>query len=92
MIIQTPITITIQLYGVFRRYLDGKQAQFSVSSPATLSDIIQGFAVLLKKHHPDFDAQLLTQSVFANDVALLSADEVFEQDTQLSILPPVCGG
>ncbi len=86
------IMITVKLYGAFRNYLNGQAAQFSVRKSSSLAEVLDAFSTTLKQTHPDFDSALLNESAFSDDTHILSMQTIFEQDTTLSILPPVCGG
>lgn len=80
------ITISVKLFGAFRKY--GEQVDVSIKEGSSVVAVKQAMGDLLGAE----SLPLIGDSVIANDDAVLPADYVFDQDTQLAILPPVCGG
>lgn len=80
------MNIILLYYGPFRMH--GKQAELSLTSPATIREVKAALAEHLGARH----SSLIDDSVFANDKDILPDDFVIESDCALSILPPVCGG
>ena len=78
------ITINIKLFGAFRKF--GESMNLSVPSG---SSVVVIKTILQEKL--DGDA-LVFDSVLANDNAILKDTDIIDCDTELSILPPVCGG
>ena len=85
------INITVELFGALRNLNDNFMINFSVpkgSFPGDirkhLKDAFQGCA--------ESDIQIIDQSVFGLGEKLLSENESIEEDANLVILPPVCGG
>ncbi len=80
------IKINIKLFGAFREF--GEAVMLSVPIGSSAVDVKEALAQTLdQKNH-----SLVEVSVLANDNAILQESEVFNVDTELSILPPVCGG
>ena len=78
------IAIRIRFFGVFRKF--GESLDFSVPAGSTISAVK---AVLQEK----LDGYgLVSDSVLANDNAILRDGDILEGDAELSVLPPVCGG
>ncbi|MBP7722542.1 MAG: hypothetical protein KA155_08405 [Alphaproteobacteria bacterium] len=80
------IAIHIKLFGAFRKF--GEALNFSVPSGSSGAAIKKAISGLLKGN----EAALVFDSVLANDNAILPDSHIFESDSRLSILPPVCGG
>ena len=80
------ITITMRLFGIFRKY--GETVSFPAPSGSSVQDVKSLLAAALKLE----DASLINDSAIANDNEVVGADAVFTRDSQLAILPPVCGG
>lgn len=83
---QDDITITIRLFGAFRKY--GDAMKLTLPAGCAVADIKAGLAEKLASN----DAALVSDSAIANDNAIIAADTVFTADATLAILPPVCGG
>ena len=80
------IKITVLLFGAFRVY--GETVSFSAPSGSGVQDVKNLLAAALKLD----DSALINDSAIANDNEIVDADAVFTKDSQLAILPPVCGG
>lgn len=80
------ITLTVNLFGVFRGHENGKPLTLKLPQGATLSEARSAIKAMLNNH------PLMDDSALADETQILSEDAVFERDTQLAILPPVCGG
>ena len=80
------ITLTIRLFGAFRKY--GDTLELRLEPGASVADIKSCLAQKLDTN----DAALVADSAIANDNTIIGAGEVFEMDAVLAILPPVCGG
>ena len=82
----TDITITMRLFGAFRKY--GEKVSFTVPSGCTATDIKEKLAEVLKLA----DKNLIRDSALASDNEIIGGDTVLTKDSHLAILPPVCGG
>ena len=80
------IEITVRLFGAFRRY--GAQVVLSVPSGSSVADII----TLLSEKIDTQDKVLLNDSAMANDNEIVGRDFILNENSELAILPPVCGG
>ena len=80
------ITITMRLFGAFRKY--GERIEFSVAGGSSVSTIKVALAGVLD----ETVGGLIADSAIANDEEILPGDYVIDDNAGLSILPPVCGG
>lgn len=80
------IAINIKLFGAFRKH--GDKVSFTFPSGASVQDVKERLAQELKGADP----ALINDSAIANDNEIIGADAVFTEDSELAILPPVCGG
>lgn len=80
------IEITVRLFGAFRRY--GERIVLSAPSGSSIADII---TLLSEKIEPQ-DKVLLNDSAMANDNEIVGRDFILSENSELAILPPVCGG
>ena len=86
------IQITVRLFGAFRKYY-GSPIVLSVPANCSVPDIKSAIGKKLVLLNTAFaDQELLDKSALADDRAVLAADATLQQDCQLAILPPVCGG
>ena len=78
------ITIHIKFFGAFRKF--GEGLNFSVPTGSTIAAVK---TVLQSK----LDGScLVLDSALANDNTILRDSYVLDDNVELSILPPVCGG
>ena len=85
------ITLKINGRGIFRQYLS-EAAEFSLPQGSTLLQVRHALVAYLKEKDAGFDPGFLSDSVFADEMNILSEDMAFDSDVTLTILPPVCGG
>lgn len=78
------IAVHIKLFGAFRKF--GESLDFCLPAGSTIATVK---AALRQKLNGE---GLVSDSVLANDNAILRDHEVLDKDAELSILPPVCGG
>lgn len=78
------IKIHIKFFGYFRKFGDG--LDLSVPTESTIEKIKS-----IIQHKLDGE-KLVLDSVLANSTDILQDDYILDQDIELSILPPVCGG
>ncbi len=80
------ITLTISLFGAFRGYENGGPLTLALPQGATLVQARSAIKEALGGH------PLVDNSALADETRILSEAAIFERDTELAILPPVCGG
>ncbi len=78
------ITIHMKFFGAFRKF--GESKEFCVPTGSTIANIKTTLQNLLDGEG------LVADSALANNQSILRDNDVIECDTELSILPPVCGG
>jgi len=78
------ISIHVKLFGAFRKF--GESIDFSMPVGSTIAAVKKALQQKLNGEGLVFD------SVLANNSAILRDHDVLDKDTELSILPPVCGG
>lgn len=86
-----PITLSIKMFGAFRKYHKGV-LEVTVPSGSTTSDVKTALATLLRQEHAQLNDELISKSVLADNQRVLGADEAITTPLALAILPPVCGG
>lgn len=79
------IDITLRLFGAFREH--GQTVVLTLPKGASAAEV----KAALGKAIPA-DPALIADSALADDSTILPGDAVFDADTALAILPPVCGG
>ena len=80
------IDIKVKLFGAFRK--NGHELKLRLPAGSTIGNVKQQISLRLA----DTDAPLVFESVLANDEAILPDGYILEDNINLSILPPVCGG
>jgi molybdopterin converting factor small subunit len=80
------MTLKINFFGSFRRI--GNDISFPVPRNSSVNTIK---AALVEKIGQQYRI-LVEESVLADKDKILSENQILEEGTTLSILPPVCGG
>ena len=80
------IIFPIKCFGVFRQF--GDQLNVSVTPGSCVQQIKAALVQQLGEQHKT----LVEESVLANDNEILPNAYILQEETPLSILPPVCGG
>ncbi len=82
--------LKVRLFGAFRKYIPGGELELEVPEKILVREVKSLLAQNL--HLYDFtEAQLVYDSAVATDDRVLQLDEEV-MDSQIAILPPVCGG
>lgn len=80
------ITISMRLFGAFRQY--GETVDVAIRCGSSAGAVKKALGNVLGAQA----VPLINDSVLADNDSILPGDYVFDQDINLSILPPVCGG
>lgn len=80
------INISMKLFGAFRKY--GDSVDITLRGGSSVSAVKKELCSAIGLQARG----LIEDSVIANDETILPHDYIIEQDANLSILPPVCGG
>lgn len=80
------INYSIKCFGVFRQF--GDQLNVGVTPGSSVQQIKAALAQQLGEQYKT----LVEESVLANDNEILPNAYILQEETPLSILPPVCGG
>lgn len=80
------IIFPIKCFGVFRQF--GDTLCVTVDAGSSVQKIKEALVQQLGEQHKT----LVEESVLANDNAILPNAYILQEETPLSILPPVCGG
>lgn len=86
-----PITLSIRMFGAFRKFHPGT-LEITVPSGSTTAAVKTALADTLRQEHAHFNDELISKSVLADNQRVLDADETITTPLALAILPPVCGG
>ncbi|MDH5723477.1 MAG: hypothetical protein OEY94_09175 [Alphaproteobacteria bacterium] len=78
------ITIQVKFFGAFRKF--GDSLNFSVPSGSTVAAAKTVIQKMLDGE------KLVLDSVLSSHCTILQDNDILENDAELSILPPVCGG
>ncbi|MGD8379477.1 MAG: thiamine biosynthesis protein ThiS [Gammaproteobacteria bacterium] len=86
-------TVEIVVFGGFRRHVPEGRVSCHAESGTTVAELRVLLTQALRERNPGFDDDgLLSASVFASEDRILGESESVDRFSQLSILPPVCGG
>lgn len=80
------INYSIKCFGVFRQF--GDKLSVGVDAGSSVQQIKAALVRQLGEQHK----ALVEESVLANDNEILPNAYILQEETPLSILPPVCGG
>lgn len=80
------VVLSIKCFGIFRQF--GDQLSISIESGSSVQQIKESLMRQLGAQHQT----LIEESVLANDNDILPGTYILQEETALSILPPVCGG
>ncbi len=87
------ISVTICLYGAFRKYADGHNLCVSAPTGAKVGDLRRILETELLGRYPNFnDFGLVEDSAFADEGSLIDDERLLSDGENIAVLPPVCGG
>lgn len=87
------IQIKLKLFGALRKFGTGSVIEVQTVSGTSIGDFRNTVAMKLRELSPGVnDAGLVFDSAFANETAILSDDYILIKNTEIAVLPPVCGG
>ena len=84
--------VELLLFGPLRKYSPNGKVTLHLPLDSSLSTLKKEVALWIKNHNPSFDNSLLEASAIATQTEVLKSDFVIQEDCELAILPPVCGG
>ena len=86
------MTVTLQLFGVFRRFQDAASIELPCPDGATIADVKAALCSHAATYWPDWNAAILRTVAFASPEAILRNGDPVPADGQVAVLPPVSGG
>lgn len=87
------ITLTMTLFGAFRRFTGNQPLRLVAPTGATLAQVRDLLELELQARHPSFvGGSLLAVSAFADEHRILADDTVVADGASVAVLPPICGG
>ena len=87
------LNIEVRLYGAFREYSENPWIHVQIEGGSNLDLLREVVRSRLEALQPgSYPADLLAQSVFADDSDILPNHTCFTMSQKLSLIPPVCGG
>ncbi len=90
---QSSVNIEINMFGILSNFSGNEPLILSVPSGSNIKEILDVLKSNLANKFPDFKHQkVLDASVFADEKEVLKQDHIITKNTNLAILPPVCGG
>ncbi len=84
--------VTLQLFGVYRRFQDTDAIDLTCPDDATIADVKAALGTYAATHWAGWHAGILRSTVLASTEAVLRDGDRVPSDGCLAILPPVSGG
>ncbi|HMN67746.1 MAG TPA: hypothetical protein PKC28_04330 [Bdellovibrionales bacterium] len=83
----------IKLFGAFRKYMPSGSIRVNLPDGVTAGQVKEMVKRVLQQQVPDFsDTNLVYESALATESEILAEDSVIDNQSDLALLPPVCGG
>ncbi len=90
---QSGINIEINMFGILSSFSGDEPLILNIPSGSNIKEILDVLKINLVNKFPEFNHhKVLDASVFADEKEILKKDHIITKDTNLAILPPVCGG
>ncbi|OFW81055.1 MAG: hypothetical protein A2887_02205 [Alphaproteobacteria bacterium RIFCSPLOWO2_01_FULL_40_26] len=87
------IKIKITAFGALGKLTISEPMVIEIASGTKLFETREQIKKEILKISPQFnDFAVLEKSALADDREVLGKDHIFDRDTNLAILPPICGG
>ncbi|HYX36071.1 MAG TPA: MoaD/ThiS family protein [Oligoflexus sp.] len=87
------LEINIRLFGAFRDFAQNPMVMLECAPGTSIAELRQQMQSRLENMRPGAGVDdLLKQSVFADERAILSEEFRLERSQELAVIPPVCGG
>jgi molybdopterin converting factor small subunit len=84
--------VTVRLFGTFKKYGDEAHLEFAGANQVIIADVRKVLKQWMSSRDDGSETfKLLDDSVFANDIQVLS-DSMSISGAYIAVLPPVCGG
>lgn len=84
--------VTLQLFGVYRRFQDIDAIDLTCPDGATIADVKTALGAYAATHWAGWHDRILRSTVLASAEAVLRDGDRAPPDGHLAILPPVSGG
>lgn len=86
------MNVTLQLFGVYRRFQDVDAIVLPCPDDATIADVRGALGAHALANWQGWDEGILRRTVFASPEEVLRDPDPVPGDGRLAILPPVSGG
>jgi molybdopterin synthase sulfur carrier subunit len=86
------MTITLNLFGIYRDFDASGQIKLEVDGNAVVADVRLALLDYAKANWPQFPCSLVAKSAFASQTSLLRDGDCLPTDGLMAVLPPVSGG
>ena len=84
--------VTLQLYGVYRRFQESGAIELTCADGATIGDVKTALGAYAASHWDGWHERILRSTVLASKDAVLRNYDPVAPDGHLAILPTVSGG
>ncbi len=87
------IKLRIATFGALGKLTISEPIIVTITSGAGLSQVMEQIKKEIIKISPQFnDFEVLEKSALADENEILGINHIFDRDSDLAILPPICGG
>lgn len=87
------IKLKITTFGALGKLTISEPIIVTIASGAGLSQVMEQIKKEIIKISPQFnDFAVLEKSALADENKILGMNHIFDRDSDLAILPPICGG
>jgi len=86
------MTITLNLFGIYRDFDASGQIKLEVDDNAAVADVRRALLDYTQANWPEFPFGLTAKSAFASHTSLLRDGDSLPSDGLMAVLPPVSGG
>ena len=87
------IKLRIATFGALGKLTISEPIIVTITSGAGLSQVMEQIKKEIIKIYPQFnDFEVLEKSALADENEILGINHIFDGDSDLAILPPICGG
>lgn len=85
--------IKIKMFGAFKNYISSGKIEVQINEYDTVSTLKDKIILKIKEDANHFQNELLVfESALSNEEEILDLDSNIYNQTELALLPPVCGG
>lgn len=86
------VTITVKLFGAFRQYCEAESVSVDIEKGSGVALLREALKNALNRGNSAALSDLINHSALANGDSILGDALSFDDNAEVALLPPVCGG